>query len=188
MHSITPPLPPIDLDVASEVVERAARVRLAVFDVDGVLTDGKLFFDEQGREYKAFHARDGHGLKLLRSTGVETAVISGRKSESVSRRMENLGIDHVFQGVEDKLPVLQVLCAQQALSLDQVAYVGDDLLDLAVMRRVGLGIAVADAHFTLLAVAHWQTRQTGGHGAVREVCDLLMYAQGTLAEVVERYA
>jgi 3-deoxy-D-manno-octulosonate 8-phosphate phosphatase (KDO 8-P phosphatase) len=102
--------------------------------------------------------------------------------------MENLGIDRVFQGVEDKLPVLQVLCAQQALSLDQVAYVGDDLLDLAVMRRVGLAMAVADAHFTLLAVAHWQTRQTGGHGAVREVCDLLMYAQGTLAEVVERYA
>jgi 3-deoxy-D-manno-octulosonate 8-phosphate phosphatase (KDO 8-P phosphatase) len=184
MNNETPILPQ---EPGPDVRTRAAKIRLVVLDVDGVLTDGKLFFDEQGREYKAFHARDGHGLKLLRSTGVETAIISGRKSASVSRRMENLGIDRVFQGVEDKLPVLQVICAQQGLSLDQVAYVGDDLLDLAVMRRVGLGVAVADAHFSLLAVAHWQTGQAGGQGAVREVCDLIMDAQGTLAEVIGRY-
>jgi 3-deoxy-D-manno-octulosonate 8-phosphate phosphatase (KDO 8-P phosphatase) len=176
------------LDVAPEVMARAAKVRLVVFDVDGVLTDGKLYFDEQGREYKAFHARDGHGLKLLKSTGVETAVISGRKSESVSRRMENLGIELVYQGIENKLSVLEAICYERALSAEQVAYVGDDLLDLAVMRRVGLSIAVADAHFSLVPVAHWQTRQSGGTGAVREVCDLVMDAQGTLPEVIRRFA
>lgn len=171
-----------------DTMARAAKARLVVFDVDGVLTDGKLYFDEQGREYKAFHARDGHGLKLLRATGVETAVISGRKSASVSRRMENLGIERVFQGVEDKLPVLQGICEQQGLAFEQVAYVGDDLLDLAVMRRVGFSVAVADAHFSLLSVAHWRTQQAGGNGAVREVCDLIMAAQGTLSEVIGRYA
>ena len=165
---------------------RAARIRLVVFDVDGVLTDGKLYFDEEGREYKAFHARDGHGLKLLRSTGVLTGVISGRKSASVARRMESLGIEHVFQGVEDKVPVLLALCEQLGLVLEDVAYVGDDLLDLGVMRRVGLGIAVADAHFTLLEAVHWQTRCCGGYGAAREVCDLIMGVQGTLAEVIGR--
>lgn len=171
-----------------DVIARAARVRLVVFDVDGVLTDGRLYFDAQGREYKSFHARDGHGLKLLRSTGVDTAVISGRRSESVARRMENLGIASVFQGVEEKLPVLQSLCDEQTLTLEQVAYVGDDLLDLAVMRRVGLSIAVADAHFSLLSAAHWQTRHPGGCGAVREVCDLIMAAHGTLPEVIRRFA
>jgi 3-deoxy-D-manno-octulosonate 8-phosphate phosphatase (KDO 8-P phosphatase) len=174
-------------EIPNDVIERAARIRLAVFDVDGVLTDGRLYFDEQGREYKGFHARDGHGLKMLQSTGVDTAVISGRKSESVARRMENLGIRWVFQGIEDKLPVLLKICEEQALLADQVAYVGDDLLDLAAMSRVGLSIAVADAHFSLLGVAHWRTRQCGGAGAVREVCDLLMHAQGTLPGVLRRY-
>lgn len=170
-----------------DVLARAARVRLVIFDVDGVLTDGKLFFDDAGREYKGFHARDGHGIKLLRSTGVETAVISGRQADSVTRRMENLGVSLVFQGIDDKLRTFESICRTMQLTPDQVAHVGDDLLDLPVMRRVGLSVAVADANEAILPYAHWQTRCVGGAGAAREVCDLIMGAQGTLNAVIERY-
>lgn len=181
---------PFPLDTGrftADVLSRAGKIRLVIFDVDGVLTDGKLYFDETGREYKCFHARDGHGIKMLRSTGVESAVISGRQAASVSRRMENLGIDLVFQGVEDKLAVFQSICKKMRLLPEQVAHVGDDLLDLPVMRQVGLSVAVADANDSVLPYAHWQTRCAGGCGAAREVCDLIMAAQGTLAGVIERY-
>lgn len=178
---------PATAEVTAEVLTRAERIRLVIFDVDGVLTDGKLYFDEAGREYKCFHARDGHGIKLLRSTGVESAVISGRQAASVSRRMENLGIDLVFQGVEDKLGVFQSICRNLQLSPEEIAHVGDDLLDLPVMRRVGLSVAVADANDAILPYAHWKTRNPGGSGAAREVCDLIMEAQQTLTGVIERY-
>lgn len=172
---------------SANVLARASKIRLVIFDVDGVLTDGKLYFDESGREYKCFHARDGHGIKMLRTTGVESAVISGRQSASVARRMENLGIDLVFQGIEDKLAVFQSICQQMQLSPEHVAHVGDDLLDLPVMRRAGFSVAVADANDAILPYAHWQTRCAGGCGAAREVCDLLMTAQGTLTAVIARY-
>lgn len=172
---------------APEILARAKPIRLVIFDVDGVLTDGKLFFDEAGREYKSFHARDGHGIKMLRTTGVESAVISGRHAATVARRMENLGIELVFQGIEDKLGVFRSICRERTLAPEQVAYVGDDLLDLPVMRQVGLSIAVADANAEILPYAHWTTRWPGGAGAAREVCDLIMAAQGTLAGVVARY-
>jgi 3-deoxy-D-manno-octulosonate 8-phosphate phosphatase (KDO 8-P phosphatase) len=171
-----------------DVLKRAAAIRLAIFDVDGVLTDGKLYFDEQGREYKSFHARDGHGFKLLKRTGVAVAVISGRKAETVARRMASLGVEHVYQGQEDKLAALEELRGQLKLELAQIAHVGDDLLDLPLMRRVGLAVAVADANEAILNFAHWQTRHKGGEGAAREVCDLIMRAQGTLAGVVESYS
>lgn len=171
----------------ADVIARAANIRLVIFDVDGVLTDGRLFFDEAGREYKSFHARDGHGIKLLRSTGVEAAVISGRQAQTVARRMESLGVELVFQGVEDKLDTLESICRTLQITADQVAHVGDDLLDLPVMRRVGLSIAVADANPSIAPFAHWTTRCGGGTGAAREVCDLIMAAQGTLAAVIERY-
>jgi len=173
--------------ISPEVLARAAKIRLVIFDVDGVLTDGKLYFDEQGYEYKCFHVRDGHGIKLLRTTGVESAVISGRRAASVTRRMENLGIHLVYQGIEDKLGVFDSLCQELSLSPEQVAHVGDDLVDLPVMRRVGLSIAVADAHSSVLPHTDWQTRNPGGNGAAREVCDLIMEAQGTLAGVIHRY-
>ncbi len=172
---------------SSDVLARAKNIRLVIFDVDGVLTDGKLYFDETGREYKCFHARDGHGIKMLRTTGVESAVISGRQAASVSRRMENLGIDLVFQGVEDKLAVFRSMCRKMQLSPEQVAHVGDDLLDLPVMRQAGFSVAVADANHTIVPYAHWQTRCAGGCGAAREVCDLIMAAQGTLPGVIARY-
>ncbi len=170
-----------------KVLERAAAIRLAIFDVDGVLTDGRLVFDHDGREYKAFHARDGHGLKLLQHSGIETAVISGRTSRSVALRCDSLGIRHVYQGYEDKLAALDALQKTLGIALTQIAYVGDDVLDLPVMRRVHLAIAVQDAHFVVKQHAHWITESPGGLGAAREVCDLIMHAQGTFGDVMSRY-
>ena len=162
-------------------------MRLLVCDVDGVLTDGRLYFTPDGQELKSFHARDGHGIKLLQRTGVATAVISGRNSPAVALRMSSLGVEHVYQGHEDKRVPFASLLDALNLAPEQVAYVGDDLLDLPLMRRVGLAIAVADAHFTLSDAAHWRTAQAGGCGAVREVCDLIMLAQQTLNDVIASY-
>jgi 3-deoxy-D-manno-octulosonate 8-phosphate phosphatase (KDO 8-P phosphatase) len=170
-----------------EVLARAAKIRLVIFDVDGVLTDGRLFFDAGGQEYKSFHVRDGLGLKLLRRTGVETAVISGRASPSVALRMESLGITRVYQGQENKLEAFDELLRDLNLAPDQVAHVGDDLPDLPLMRRAGLAVAVADAHASLRDYAHWITANPGGAGAAREVCDLVMEAQGTLRHAIESH-
>ncbi len=170
-----------------EILARAAVIRLVIFDVDGVLTDGRLFFDHEGREYKAFHARDGHGLKLLQQSGVETAVISGRKSRSVALRMDSLGIRHVYQGYEDKREALRSLQTVTGIGLEHMACVGDDTLDLPIMRRVHFAIAVQDAHFAVKRHAHWVTETPGGKGAAREVCDLIMRAQNTLDQAIERY-
>lgn len=167
-----------------DALARAAKVRLVIFDVDGVLTDGRLYFTPDGQEFKGFHARDGHGIKLLRSTGVETAVISGRSSAAVSLRMESLGITHVYQGRQDKRGAFEELLGLLSLVPEQVAHVGDDLLDLPLLRRVGLAVAVADAHVSIRGHAHWITALPGGAGAAREVCDLVMEAQGTLQSVI----
>lgn len=170
-----------------DILERARKIRLVIFDVDGVLTDGRLWFDAEGHEYKSFHVRDGHGIKLLRDAGVEVAIISGRRSESVRQRMEGLGVGHVFQGQEDKREALATLCAQLGLKEEEVAHVGDDLQDLPLLRRVGLAVAVADAHETVLRHVHWVTRQPGGHGAAREVCDLVLRARGALDGIVRTF-
>ena len=171
----------------TDVRTRAAQIKLVIFDVDGVLTDGKLFFDGQGGEYKGFHARDGLGINLLRKTGVEVAVISGRKSPSVALRMASLGIERVFQGQEDKLAAFDSLRRELKLEPVQIAHVGDDLLDLPLLRRAGLAVAVADANPAILPFAHWRTENPGGAGAAREVCDLIMDAQGNLRRVIESY-
>ncbi|MDD5631036.1 MAG: 3-deoxy-manno-octulosonate-8-phosphatase KdsC [Methylococcales bacterium] len=169
------------------ITEKAKKIKLLILDVDGVLTDGKLFFDHQGIEYKSFHARDGHGIKLLRQTGVEVAVISGRKSNSVTLRMKNLGIEHVYQGHENKRAAFNEIIEKTGITPEQAAHVGDDLLDLPIMIRVGLSIAVADANFAVKQRADWCTALPGGHGAVREVCDFIMQAQGHFDEVVNAY-
>lgn len=169
------------------ILEKAAKIKLVIFDVDGVLSDGKLYFDEQGREYKNFHARDGLGIKLLRQSGVEIGVISGRESQSVALRMQNLGIERVYQGQQNKLAVFEILCRDLQLQSEQIAHVGDDLPDLCIMRRVGLAIAVADAHPSVLNQAHWHTTNPGGCGAAREVCDLIMQAQGNLERAIESH-
>lgn len=170
-----------------DVFERARRVRLVVFDVDGVLTDGGLVIDYEGREHKIFNSRDGHGMKLLRRTGVDIAVISGRTSPAVAHRMSSLGIDHVFQGQEEKLPAFESLVQQMGVGLEQVACVGDDVVDLPLLRRAGFAVAVADAHELVKAHAHWVTTNRGGHGAGREVCELIMRAQGTLQPLLDHY-
>ncbi|HEY8099097.1 MAG TPA: 3-deoxy-manno-octulosonate-8-phosphatase KdsC [Methylobacter sp.] len=169
------------------VVEKAKKLKLLILDVDGVLTDGKLFFDNDGNEYKSFHAQDGHGIKMLRQTGVEVAVISGRKSKSVALRMKNLGIEHVYQGHENKIAAFNEIIELLGITPDQAAHVGDDVIDLPVMVRVGLAIAVNDANFAVKQHADWCTTLPGGQGAVREVCDFIMQAQGHFDEMLNAY-
>jgi 3-deoxy-D-manno-octulosonate 8-phosphate phosphatase (KDO 8-P phosphatase) len=170
-----------------QIVARACHVRLVLLDVDGVLTDGSLYFGDDGTEYKAFYSRDGHGMKMLRECGVEIAIITGRNSSIVADRMDSLGVKYVYQGQLDKLTPFLSLLQQLELQPEQVAYVGDDIMDLPVMRRVGLAVAVQDAHPLVKAHAHWLTAQPGGRGAVREVCDLIMQAQGQWERQIRKY-
>lgn len=170
-----------------DILEKAARIRLVIFDVDGVLTDGSLFLADDGQEYKAFNSRDGHGMKMLQDNGVVIAVITGRTSKVVSLRMASLGIEHVYQGARDKAPAYVELRTRLGLDDAQIAYVGDDVVDLPVMRRVGLAIAVQDAHALVKKHAHWQTPSRGGRGAARDVCELLMEAQGKLNVELDKY-
>ena len=170
-----------------DILAKAAQIKLVVFDVDGVLTDGSLFVGDDGQEYKAFHSRDGLGMKLLRKSGVEIGIITARTSEVVKHRMENLDIEHVYQGRLEKLPALEELLAKLGLSFEQTAYVGDDIVDLPVMRQVGLAIAVQDAHPLAKQHAHWQTPHGGGRGAARDVCELIMEAQNTLDIQLKTY-
>lgn len=170
-----------------QVLQKAKQLKLLILDVDGVLTDGRLFFDAQGGEYKSFHARDGHGIKLLRQTGVEVAVISGRKSQSVALRMQALGVEYVYQGHENKIAAFEEIIQSMGIMPEQAAHVGDDLLDLPIMLRAGLSIAVSDANFAVKEYADWCTETAGGLGAVREVCDFIMQAQGTFDEVLKSY-
>jgi 3-deoxy-D-manno-octulosonate 8-phosphate phosphatase (KDO 8-P phosphatase) len=176
-----------DIQNKLAILEKAKKIKLLILDVDGVLTDGRLFFDGEGNEYKSFHSRDGHGIKLLRQTGVEVAVISGRKSTSVALRMKSLGIEHVYQGHENKVAAFNEVIKKVGITHEQAAYVGDDLLDLPIMLRVGLAIAVNDANFAVKQRADWWTTLAGGQGAVREVCDLIMQAQGNFDEVLNAY-
>ncbi|MDD3517391.1 MAG: 3-deoxy-manno-octulosonate-8-phosphatase KdsC [Chromatiales bacterium] len=174
--------------LASKAVTRLARdVQLVIFDVDGVLTDGSLFFDDHGGQYKAFNVRDGHGMRMLADAGVRIGVITGRNSGVVEHRMRDLGVELVMQGHRDKLPAFHTMLAGTGLETAQVAYVGDDVVDLPVMRRVGLPIAVADAHPLVLSHAHWVTHAAGGHGAVREVCEMILLAQDRLDAALAPY-
>ncbi|WP_150302811.1 KdsC family phosphatase [Pseudomonas saliphila] len=160
--------------------ERAQAIRLAIFDVDGVLTDGRLYFMPDGTEFKSFNTLDGHGIKMLIASGVETAIISGRNSPLVEKRAANLGIQYLIQGREDKINALEELRQQIQLKYQQIAFLGDDLPDLPVMRLVGLGMAVASADAFVREHAHGVTQNAGGMGAAREFCELIMRAQGTL--------
>lgn len=171
---------PIDYlaNVPRDLLTRAAKIRVAVFDVDGTLTDGRLWYGEDGRETKVFHVHDGLGLKQLQAHGVEVAIITARISHPVALRAEELDIAHVYQGQPDKRACLLELLDALKLQPEQAAFTGDDLPDLAPMRLAGLAVAVADAHPWVAEQAHWQTRRGGGRGAAREVCDLILLAQG----------
>ena len=172
---------------SDEVVAKAGKVRLAIFDVDGALTDGRLIYGDDGQEYKAFHSRDGLGMKMLASAGIELAIITGRTSQVVVKRAENLGIHHLQQGCDDKLAACDALLAKTGYDYDQVAYLGDDFIDLSVMRRAGLSAAVADAHPLVIEISDWHTANAGGRGAARELCELLLAAQGKLDDVLHEW-
>ena len=165
-------------DLPADLLARAATIRLAAFDVDGTLTDGRLHYGEDGRETKVFHVHDGLGLKRLQANGIQVAIITARISHTVSLRAEELGITHVYQGQGDKRACLRDLLDALNLTGEQAAFIGDDLPDLPPMGIAGLAIATANAHPWVVERAHWQTRCAGGAGAAREVSDLLLLAQG----------
>lgn len=170
-----------------ELQNRAADIRLMVFDVDGVLTDGRLLYDEQGAELKAFHSRDGFGMKAAPRFGLPLALITGRSSPMVTRRARELNIEHVYQGCDDKLAALADLLSRTGLAPTQLAYAGDDWIDLPVMARVGLAMTVADADPVVREQAHYVTTACGGAAAGREMIALLLQAQGKLSTWLEEY-
>ena len=158
--------------------ERAEKIRMLVLDVDGVLTDGRLYFDNAGNEMKAFNTRDGLGIRALQRCGIEIAVITGRKSKIVSQRMAQLDVQHVYQGRVDKLNAFTHLLEATSFDAEQVCYAGDDWIDLPVLLRAGLAVSVADADELVKERVHWVTQRNGGEGAVREICNLILAAQG----------
>lgn len=170
-----------------DIDAKAKAIKMVIFDVDGVLTNGSLIIGDDGQEYKAFHSRDGHGIKMLLKTGVEVAIITGRTSEVVNHRIRDLGIKTVYQGQHDKTIAFADLLASKNLTADECAYVGDDVVDLPVMGQVGLAIAVQDAHPMVTQHAHWQTPSKGGQGAGRDVCEMIMEAQGHLQSELQSY-
>lgn len=170
-----------------ELLERQKGIRLLILDVDGVLTDGSLFLGDAGEQYKAFNSRDGHGIRMAQDGGIEVAVLTGRNSEVVTHRMRDLGVRHIMQGRRDKGLAIEELLARSGFGARETAFVGDDVVDLPAMRRVGLGIAVADAHTLVLEHADWRTRLGGGRGAVREVCEELLGAQQQLEGMLRVY-
>lgn len=171
----------------ADIVARAARVRLACFDVDGVMTDGGLYYSDLGHESKRFNVMDGLGLKMLVASGIHVAIITARDTPAVSRRMTDLGIHHVFAGVPDKRACMLALAAELGLGIEDVAHAGDDFPDLGLMGTVGFAIAVANAHPVIAHVAHWQTTRAGGHGAVREICEVLLAARGLFGAALQRF-
>lgn len=173
-------------DWPAAIRQRAARVRLACFDIDGTLTDGRLLFDSDGRELKAFHVHDGLGLVMLRKAGIEVAFITARASTIVERRGAELGLTEVHTAVNDKLARVNDIAVRLGLGLDEVSFMGDDLPDLRAMLQVGFAVAPASAHPWVRERAHWRTGANAGHGAARELCDLLLAAQDRVDTLIEQ--
>lgn len=167
------------------LVERASRIRALVLDVDGVLTDGRLYFDNRGNEMKAFCTRDGLGIRAVQQQGVTVALITGRESQIVANRASNLGIKHVYQGRDDKLNAFHELLVETGLEAPAICYAGDDWVDVPVLDRVGLAVTVPEADSLVKSHAHWITSQAGGNGAVRQICDLILAARGLDQDVLD---
>lgn len=170
-----------------KILTKAARIKLAIFDVDGVLTTGSLIYRGNGKEAKTFHVHDGLGLRLLLKNGIEIGIITGRDSDVVRKRMEDLEITHVYQGCEDKIAAYEDLKQKLRLSDEEIAYIGDDLPDLPLIRRVGLGITVPNAPAIMQEHAAHTTKARGGHGAAREVCELILRSQNKYAAVIQSF-
>jgi len=173
--------------IASDALARARRVRLVIFDVDGVLTDGKLWYGPGGEELKAFHAFDGHGVRLLELGGLRTALISGRESQAVAERARELGIEHVIQGADDKQSAFRSLLRRVGLKRQASAYMGDDLVDMPVLTRCGFACTPHEAPEEVRRCAHYVASAPAGHGAAREVCEFILEAQGKLGRVLARF-
>ena len=174
----------MSMTAPADVIARAARIRLACFDVDGTLTDGRLHFDDEGREYKAFHAQDGLGLALLRRYGIEVALVTARKSRVTEIRGAELGLSEVHTAAHDKLSTVRAMAERLGIPMQGIAFVGDDLVDLRVFPHVGLAIAPANAHAWTAQRAHWVTPRAGGEGAARDACDLLLEAQDKVSSIL----
>ncbi|OSI10415.1 KdsC family phosphatase [Neisseria zoodegmatis] len=174
-------------NLTPEIQARAARIKLLIMDVDGVLTDGRIFIRDNGEEIKSFHTLDGHGLKMLQAGGVQTAIITGRDAPSVGIRVKQLGINHYYKGIHDKRAAYADLREKAGVEEHECAFIGDDVVDLPVMVRCGLPVAVPEAHWFTLKYAAYVTRNSAGNGAVRELCDLIMQAQGTLEAALQEY-
>jgi 3-deoxy-D-manno-octulosonate 8-phosphate phosphatase (KDO 8-P phosphatase) len=174
-------------DQARDAAERASRVRLMLFDVDGVLTDGRLWYGPAGEALKAFHVLDGHGIKLLMQAGTTVALLSGRDSPAVGKRAAELGIVHVLQGIEDKRAAFEALAARLGVPAAETAFMGDEVVDLPVLRHCGFACAPAQAHELVRANVHYVTRAQGGGGAAREACEFVLRAQGRLEAAFARY-
>lgn len=170
-----------------QALGKAKNIKLLVLDVDGVMTDGRLYLSGDGEVMKAFNCHDGHGIKMLRDSGVEVAMISGRQSAALQQRAQELGVQYLYQGREDKLEALNELLAIIDVSYEQIAHLGDDLPDIPILRRVGLSMAVANAYPLVKEHAIWCTQTKGGEGAVREASDFIMAAQNTLVPALDRY-
>lgn len=178
INSLAPDLPNSEL-LSPELQACFKNIKLLVLDVDGVMTDGGLTIGDDGQEYKTFHTHDGLGMKLLKASGVELAIITGRTSNVVKKRAESTGVGHFYQGAEDKLVAFNDLIKASGLQASQCAFMGDDVVDLPPMLKCGLALAVPNSPALVLEHAHYVTIKSGGHGAVREVCELIMQAQGT---------
>ncbi|MBJ2110528.1 3-deoxy-manno-octulosonate-8-phosphatase KdsC [Proteus terrae] len=168
--------------VSEQIIKKAKKIQLLICDVDGVMSDGLIYMGNNGEELKAFNVRDGYGIRCLLTSGIEVAIITGRQSKLLEDRAKTLGITYLYQGQHNKLLAYQQLLDTLNLKPEQTAYIGDDLIDLPVMEKVGLSVAVADAHPLLTPRANYVTRIAGGRGAVRELCDLILLAQGRLEE------
>lgn len=173
--------------VSGDILGRAEKIDVLVLDVDGVLTDGSIIMDDRGRESKHFNVRDGHGIKMLLRMGIKVIFLTGRTSRVVSHRAIDLGVSEVYQGARDKVGVFENMTLEKGIDTERVAYMGDDIVDVPLFARVGLSIAVADACVEAKRAAHYVTENKGGRGAVREVCELLLRAQGKWQKAVARY-
>jgi 3-deoxy-D-manno-octulosonate 8-phosphate phosphatase (KDO 8-P phosphatase) len=175
------------MKIWQEISHRAAQIKVLVCDIDGVFTDGRLYFDKQGEALKAFHIHDGLGIKWLLKSGITVAIITGRSSPIVESRMQELGIKYIYQNQEEKLIAAEDLLTRLQLGYEHIAYIGDDLPDLPLLRRVGLAITVPNANPFIKEHAHWVTKSPGGNGAIREACEYILLAQGKLDAVHHLY-
>jgi 3-deoxy-D-manno-octulosonate 8-phosphate phosphatase (KDO 8-P phosphatase) len=168
-------------------VDRAARIRLMIFDIDGILTDGSLHYGPDGEVIKTFNVLDGHGIKLLQQAGVGVAIISARQSAIVAKRASDLGIQHVYQGVHDKLTAFEQLLQQTGIGAEQCGFIGDDVIDLPILLRVGFAVSVPNGHAEVRTRVHYVTQAGGGRGAAREICDFILRAQGRYEAALAPY-